>query len=131
MMPERKRPRDRVGKKNLVIRDGLLDDMPKVYKVVKGGSAVEKFVLTPDRTDGGLDRHKNRTLFYSGGDKIKVRLPNLISQFQVMQRATMERAVVGLVEIDRDRSKAVGKAVMTHHVSSLGRATPPMWWGAR
>ncbi|MET3970887.1 hypothetical protein [Bradyrhizobium sp. S3.9.1] len=94
--------------RNLVIHDGFLDDMPKVYKVVKDGRAVEKFVLMPDRTDGRLDRHKNRALFYSRDDKINLRLPTLISQFQVMQRATLERAVGRLVEIGRDRSKAAG-----------------------
>lgn len=91
--------------RNLVIHDGFLDDMPKVYKVVKDGRAIEKFVLMPDRTDGRLDRHKNRALFYSSDDKINLRLPTLISQFQVMQRATLERAVVRLLEIGRDRSK--------------------------
>jgi hypothetical protein len=94
--------------RNLVIHDGLLDDTPKVYKVVKDGRAVEKFVLMPDRTNGRLDRHKNRALFYSGDDKINIRLPILISQFQVMQRVTLERAVARLVEIGRDRTKAAG-----------------------
>lgn len=94
--------------RNLVIHDGLLDDMPKVYKVVKDGRVVEKFVLMPDRTNGRLDRHKNRALFYRGDDKINIRLPTLISQFQEMQRVTLERAVVRLVEIGRDRTKAAG-----------------------
>lgn len=92
--------------RNLVIHGGLLDDMPKVYKVVKDGRAVEKFVLVPDRTDGRLDRHKNRALFYSGDDKINLRLPTLISQFQMRQRATLERAVVRLIDIGEGRLQA-------------------------
>jgi hypothetical protein len=91
--------------RNLVIHDGFLDDIPKVYKVVQGGRAVEKFVLMPDRTDGNFDRYKNRTLFYSREDKINLRLPTLISQFQVKQLASLERALVRLVEIGKDRSQ--------------------------
>ncbi|MBR0664862.1 hypothetical protein GXW71_10910 [Roseomonas hellenica] len=92
--------------RNLVIHDGLLDDMPKVYKVVKDGRAVEKFVLMPDRTDGRLDRHKNRALFYSGDDRINLRLPTLVSKFQARQLATLARAAVRLAEISEDRSRA-------------------------
>ena len=92
--------------RNLVIHDGLLDDMPKVYKVVKDGRAVEKFVLMPDSTDGRLDRHRNRALFYSGEDKINLRLPTLISQFQVRQLATLERAIARLLEVGEKRWKS-------------------------
>ena len=90
--------------RNLVIHDGLLDDMPKVYKVVEGERAIEKFVLMPDRTDGRLDRYRNRALFYNQEDKINLRLPRLISQFQVKQLATLQRALARLLEIGKARS---------------------------
>lgn len=86
--------------RNLVIHDGLLDDIPKVYKVVKDGHAVEKFVLMPDRANGRLDRYKNRALFYSSDDKINLRLPTLISLFQVKQLATLRRALERLSSRD-------------------------------
>jgi hypothetical protein len=89
--------------RNLVIHDGLLDDMPKVYKVVEDKRAIEKFVLIPDRTDGRLDRYRNRTLFYNQEDKINLRLPMLISQFQVKQLATLQRALARLLEIGKTR----------------------------
>jgi hypothetical protein len=98
--------------RNLVIHDGLLDDMPKVYKVVKDGRTVEKFVLMPDRTGGRFDRHRNRALFYSGDDKINLRLPTLISQFQVRQLVTLERALIRLADIGKNRAKSVSDATL-------------------
>lgn len=89
--------------RNLVIHDGLLDDMPKAYKVVRDGQTVEKFILMPDRTGGRLDRYKNRALFYSRDDKINQRLPKLISAFQAKQLATLERANARLAEIGQVR----------------------------
>jgi hypothetical protein len=79
--------------RNLVIHDGLLDDMPKAYKVVQGGQAVEKFVLMPDRANGRLEKFKNRNLFYSREDKINLRLPGLLAAFQARQVATLDLAV--------------------------------------
>jgi hypothetical protein len=90
--------------RNLVIDDGLLDDMPKVSKVVEGERAIEKFVLMPDRTGGRLDRCRNRTLFYNQQEKINRRLRTLISQFQAKQLATLQRALARLLEIGETRS---------------------------
>ncbi|RUV27879.1 hypothetical protein [Mesorhizobium sp. M5C.F.Ca.IN.020.32.2.1] len=89
--------------RNLVIHDGLLDDMPKVYKVLQDGRAIEKFVLIPDRTDGRLDRFKNRTLFYSRDDKINLRLPALILDFQTKQLVTLQRALARLLDVAKIR----------------------------
>lgn len=89
--------------RNLVIHDGLLDDMPKAYKVVQHGRAVEKFVLMPDRTGGRLDRYKNRTLFYSREDKINLRLPDLVAAFQAKQLVTLQRALARLYEVGDER----------------------------
>jgi hypothetical protein len=90
--------------RNLVIHDGLLDDMPKIYKVVQDGRAIEKFVLMPDRTGGRLDRFKNRTLFYSRDDKINLRLPTLISDFQATQLSTLQHALARLLEVAKVRA---------------------------
>ena len=38
--------------RNLLIHDGLLDDMPKAYEAIEGGKAIERYVLMPDRRDG-------------------------------------------------------------------------------
>jgi hypothetical protein len=91
--------------RNLVIHDGLLDDMPKAYKVVKDGLAIEKFVLMPDRTGGRLDRYQNRNLFYSREDKINLRLPSLMADFQAKQLATLQRGLARLVEVGKERHK--------------------------
>ncbi len=91
--------------RNLVIHDGLLDDMPKAYKIVQDGRAIEKFVLMPDRTGGRLDRYKNRTLFYSREDKINLRLPDLVAAFQAKQVATLQRALLRLLEVGAKRHK--------------------------
>jgi hypothetical protein len=82
--------------RNLVIHDGLLDDMPKAYKVIRGGQTVEKFLLMPDRTEGRWDRYKNRRLFYSREDKINLRLPSLLESFQRRQVATLKLALARL-----------------------------------
>lgn len=69
--------------RNLVIHNGFIDDMPKVYKVVKDGCTIDKFILFPDKNDAGFfEKYKNRTLFYSGEDKINLRLPDLLNEFQ-------------------------------------------------
>lgn len=70
--------------RNHIIHDGLLDDMPKAYRVISEGVCVEKYILFPDRNnEGRLDTFTNRNLFYGGEDKINLRLPALIANFQL------------------------------------------------
>ena len=76
--------------RNLLIHDGLLDDMPKAYEIIKGGRAIERFVLMPDRRNGQFERFKNRHRFYGGEDKVNLRLTNLIRSFQARQVATLQ-----------------------------------------
>lgn len=82
--------------RNLLIHDGLLDDMPKAYEVIQGGLAVERFVLMPDSKDGQFDRFKNRRLFYSREDKVNLRLAGLVRAFQEREVETLKgiRAVL-------------------------------------
>lgn len=69
--------------RNHVIHDGLLDDMPKAYKVILNGECIEKYLLFPDQTSGGrFESYKSRNLFYSGDTKINQLLPEITSQFQ-------------------------------------------------
>lgn len=79
--------------RNHVIHDGLLDDMPKAYEHIEGGSAIERFVLLPDMTDGRFDRFNNRNLFFGREDKINLRLPHLIDEFQ----SRLERTISALL----------------------------------
>jgi hypothetical protein len=75
-----------------VIHDGLMDDLPKVYIVVESGKTAAKFVLLPDRgAEGRLEKFKNRNLFYSRADRINLRLPALMAEFQQRQLATLAR----------------------------------------
>jgi hypothetical protein len=77
--------------RNHVIHDGLLDDMPKAYKVTENSVVVEKFILFPDRsTEGRFEAFKNRNLFYSRDDKINLRLPYVISEFQQREIVTLQ-----------------------------------------
>lgn len=76
--------------RNLLIHDGLLDDMPKAYEVIENGTAIERFVLMPDRKDGRFERYKNRRRFYGGEDKINLRLIGLVRGFQARQVATLK-----------------------------------------
>lgn len=77
--------------RNLLIHDGLIDDMPKVYTKNESGRTIEKFVLFPDRGKGGhFEKCRNRSLFYSKVDKINMRLTELISDFQVRQVETLK-----------------------------------------
>lgn len=75
--------------RNLLIHDGLLDDMPKAYEVIKDGKAVERFLLMPDRKNGQFERYKNRKLFYGGEDKINERLAGLVRSFVKRQVKTL------------------------------------------
>lgn len=75
--------------RNLVIHDGLLDDRPKAYIRFKDGEAAEKFVLMPDREGPRWSRYRNRRLFYRGEDRVNLRLPHLLADFQHRQVATM------------------------------------------
>jgi hypothetical protein len=77
--------------RNHLIHDGLLDDLPKAYRVIRDQRCVEKFVLFPDRTDAGhLEKFKNRTLFYSKEDKVNARLPGLVADFMRRLHATLQ-----------------------------------------
>lgn len=88
--------------RNHIIHDGLLDDMPKAYKVISGGKCIEKYVLFPDRCEEGrFDAFKNRNLFYGKEDKINLRLPMIVSNFQVRLIKTLELLLVQL----RDNSQ--------------------------
>lgn len=76
--------------RNHLIHDGLLDDMPKVYEQIENGAAVEKFLLFPDMTGGRFDRYGNRSLFFSREDKINMRLPEILKEFQERLKVTLE-----------------------------------------
>jgi hypothetical protein len=82
--------------RNLVIHDGLLDDMPKAYEVTRDGKAVEKYLLMPDRKDGQFEKFKNRRLFYGRENKVNLRLPHLIRGFQTRQVETLKLIRAGL-----------------------------------
>ncbi|MBA3040917.1 MAG: hypothetical protein FP819_14455 [Rhizobiaceae bacterium] len=82
--------------RNHIIHDGLMDDMPKAYEHIEGGVAVEKFVLFPDMTGGRFDRYVNRTLFFGRDDKVNLRLPVLLGEFQRRQIETLNRILAPL-----------------------------------
>lgn len=76
--------------RNHIIHDGLLEEQPKLFERVKKGAVVERFVLFPDMTDGRFDRYGNRNLFYGGEDKINLRLPDIVLEFQTRLEATLK-----------------------------------------
>jgi hypothetical protein len=77
--------------RNHIIHDGLLDDMPKTYRVIFKGVCVEKYILFPDRgAEGRFDAFSNRNLFYGSEDKINLRLPALIADFQLRLVQTLQ-----------------------------------------
>lgn len=75
--------------RNLLIHDGLLDDMPKAYEVIEDGAVVERFMLLPDRRAGRFERFGNRHRFYGGEDKINLRLAGLVKRFQLRAATTL------------------------------------------
>lgn len=87
--------------RNHLIHDGLLDDLPKAYRVISNGGCIEKFVLFPDRgEEGRFEAFKNRSLFYGKEDKINLRLPTVTSEFQVRLLKTLELLKQSLVEVE-------------------------------
>lgn len=80
--------------RNHLIHNGLMDDMPKVYRVISNGECVEKFLLFPDQDEEGrFDSFKNRNLFYGNENKINLRLPNVTAEFQERLLSTLELLV--------------------------------------
>jgi hypothetical protein len=82
--------------RNLLVHDGLLDDMPKAYEVIEDGKAIERFVLMPDRKNGQFERFKNRHLFYGREDKINLRLAGLVRSFLTREAETLRCIRAGL-----------------------------------
>ena len=80
--------------RNHLIHDGLIDNMPKVYRVILNGECVEKFLLFPDQDEGGrFESFKNRNLFYGSENKINLHLPNVTQEFQERLLFTLELLV--------------------------------------
>lgn len=85
--------------RNHVIHDGLIDDMPKAYTLISSGKIIEKFILFPDCcSEGRFETFKNRNLFYSKEDKINLRLPHLINDFQHRLLITLKKVLITLQE---------------------------------
>jgi hypothetical protein len=120
------------------IHDGLLDDIPKAYKVIEAGKAVEKFVLLPDRgPEGRFEKYKNRNLFYNRDDRVNLRLPGLISGFQSRQVATLA-GILGTLKITDKRifTMRSGSTAMLANKSlqtdeHLGRCAPSVFAAER
>lgn len=76
--------------RNQIIHEGFLDEFPKVYQEKRDGKVVERFILVPDRTETGWEKYINRNLFYSRIDKVNLRLPRLVLEFQQRQLQTLK-----------------------------------------
>ena len=86
--------------RNHLIHDGLLDDMPKAYERIESGNAVERFLLFPDMVEGRFERFGNRNLFFSLESKINERLPEMLMEFQVRLKVTLERILQQLPQTE-------------------------------
>ncbi|WP_283444156.1 hypothetical protein [Noviherbaspirillum suwonense] len=84
--------------RNHLIHDGLLDDMPKAYEQIEQGRAVERFILFPDMTHGRFDRYGNRNLFFSKENKINKCLPEIVTEFQLRLKVTLEMLLTRLAD---------------------------------
>jgi hypothetical protein len=84
--------------RNHLIHDGLLEESPRLFERVENAQVVERFLLFPDMTDGRFDRYVNRALFYGREDKINLRLPDFIQEFQARLEATLAKIVEALHE---------------------------------
>ena len=73
-----------------IVHDGFLDELPKVYEERRNGGVIERFMLFPDIGDKGWEKSNNRNLFYSHTDKITLRLPELVGEFQYRQGQTLK-----------------------------------------
>lgn len=83
--------------RNHIIHNGLLDDMPKVYRVISKYVCIEKYILFPDRGDEGrFESFNNRNLFYGKEDKVNLRLPSLVANIQLRLVQTLEHLLVKL-----------------------------------
>jgi hypothetical protein len=95
--------------RNHLIHNGLLDDMPKAYRVISNGECVEKFLLFPDQDkDGRFDSFKNRNFFYGSENKINLRLPSITVEFQVRLLSTLELLIKKLTDIKTESNEKKG-----------------------
>ncbi|MDE7547468.1 hypothetical protein PY793_05640 [Acetobacter fabarum] len=67
--------------RNHIIHDGIIDIRPKGYERYVSGVIVERFILFPDIKNGRFENYVNRKLFYGNEDKINLRLPSIIDEF--------------------------------------------------
>lgn len=77
--------------RNHLIHDGLLEESPRLFERVEKARVVERFLLFPDMTGGRFDRCVNRALFYGREDKINLRLPDFILEFQARLQVTLAK----------------------------------------
>lgn len=64
--------------RNEIVHNSSIDNLPKVYLVIKESQIVEKFVLIPDFIEGNLQKFKNRNRFFSCDLKLNLLLPDII-----------------------------------------------------
>jgi hypothetical protein len=84
---------------------GLIDEI-ELYMDSRDGKIVEKFLLMPDQIEGHLPKYKNRKLWYSGEDKINLRLPALVLEFRSRLITTLGLAKARLHEVAEARASA-------------------------
>ncbi len=69
--------------RNLVIHNAMIDSRPRYYVRFSEGEVAERYMLFPDLNEHGrLASIKDRELFYSNNDKINLRLPDLVIDFE-------------------------------------------------
>ena len=71
----------------------FFDEQPKVYEVRASGQVQERFILMPDRKNGRLTSFGSRNLFYGDEDKINLRLPTFIAEFQTRLLLTVKETL--------------------------------------
>lgn len=66
--------------RNEIVHNSSIDNLPKVYLVIKESQIVEKFVLIPDFIEGNLQKLKNRNRFFSSESKLNLLLPEILDE---------------------------------------------------
>ena len=73
-----------------LIHNASIENLPKIYQVIKDNKIIEKFILFPDFQDGKLKSFKNRRRFFDDDIKLNEILPELIFEYWNRLRNTLE-----------------------------------------
>lgn len=89
--------------RNEVVHNGSLEQVPKIFILIKDKKIMERFMLFPDFNDGNLATFKNRNHFFGDENKVNDKLPEINSKYLVELLNTLKQ--LNKIKIEEDDEK--------------------------